>query len=155
LRQNPYFTKLSIFSENSETNQNGFRSITQDGQDEQNALNMNIAASIIYILVTGYITVYVGQVLFKNGRHFILRMLMEEELTDSVNRILLTGYYLVNLGYVSIMLTMRAPVESLQDLVTSLSTSIGRIMLTLAVMHYFNIAVITLWNKLNIKKPTI
>ena len=116
---------------------------------------MNIAASIIYILITGYITVYVGQVLYKNGRHFILRMLEDEALTDSVNRILLTGYYLVNLGYVSIMLTMRAPVDTMQDLIASLSTSIGRIVLTLAVMHYFNIAVIILWNKLNIKKPTI
>lgn len=116
---------------------------------------MKIAASILYILISGYITVYVGQILYRNGRHFILRMLEEEALTDSVNRILLTGYYLVNLGYVSIMLTRRTPVETLPDLIASLSTSISRIVLTLGVMHYFNIAVIALWNKLNIKKPTI
>lgn len=116
---------------------------------------MNIAGFIIYLLVTGYITVYVGQVLYRNGRHFILRMLSDEALTDAVNRILLAGYYLVNLGYVSIMLTIRAPATSLSDLIASLSASIGRIVLTLGVMHYFNIAAITLWNKLNIKKPTI
>jgi hypothetical protein len=82
-------------------------------------------------------------------------MLNNETLTDSVNKILLTGYYLVNLGYVSIMLTARAPAATLADLIASLSASVGRIVLTLGLMHYFNIAVITIWNKLNIKKPTI
>jgi hypothetical protein len=116
---------------------------------------MELAGFIIYMFMSGYITVYVGQVLYKNGRPFILRMLSEDALTDSVNRILLTGYYLVNLGYVSITLTQRPPAQTLSDLVASLSVSVGRIMLTLGAMHYMNIAVITLWNKFNIKKPTI
>jgi hypothetical protein len=114
--------------------------------------DMNIAGFIIYILITGYITIYVGQVLYKNGRHFILRMLLDEGMTDAVNRILLTGYYLINLGYVSIMLTLRPPAGSLPELIASLSISIGRILLTLGIMHYFNIAAITIWNKLNITK---
>ena len=111
---------------------------------------MKAAGLIIYILITGFITIYVGKILFKNGRHFLLSMLLEETLTDSVNRILLTGYYLVNLGYVSLMLSVRPPVESLSDLISSLSTSVGRIMLTLGLMHYFNIAIVTIWNKINI-----
>jgi hypothetical protein len=82
-------------------------------------------------------------------------MLIDESLTDSVNRLLLTGYYLINLGYVSFMLTLRSPVDTLEDLIPSLAGAIGRIMLTLGVMHYFNIAAIALWNKLNIKKPII
>jgi hypothetical protein len=82
-------------------------------------------------------------------------MLLEETLTDSVNRILLTGYYLINLGYVSLMLTTGAPVQTLADLIASVSASIGRIMLTLGLMHYFNVAAITLWHKLNIQKPII
>jgi hypothetical protein len=117
---------------------------------------MQIAGFIIYLGITGYITVYVGQVLFKNGRHFILKMLEEEALTDAVNRILLAGYYLVNLGYVSIMLTMRQPADTFAELIASLSVSIGRIVLTLGIMHYFNIAAITLYTKLNItKKPVL
>jgi hypothetical protein len=110
---------------------------------------MQLAGFIIYIGITGYITVYVGQVLYKNGRHFIFKMLGDEGLTDSVNRILLAGYYLVNLGYVSIMLTMRQPANTIAELVASLSIAVGRIVLTLGVMHYFNIAAIALYNKLN------
>lgn len=116
---------------------------------------MQLAGFMIYIGITGYITVYVGQVLYKNGRHFILRMLEDEPLTDSVNRILLTGYYLVNLGYVSIMLTMREPANSISELIATLSVAVGRIVLTLGVMHYFNIAAITLYHKLNITKKSI
>jgi hypothetical protein len=113
---------------------------------------METAALISYLLITGYITVFVGQVLYKNGRHFLMQMLIEEDMTDAVNRILLTGYYLINLGYVIIMLTLRPPVNSFSDMISSVSVSVGRIMLTLGVIHYFNIAVVSLWHKLNITK---
>jgi hypothetical protein len=113
---------------------------------------MNIAGLIIYLLITTYITVYVGKVLYSNGRPFLLRMLHEEAITDSVNRILLTGYYLVNLGYVSIMLTMTPPAQNTGELISALSIAIGRILLTLGIMHYLNIATVSLWNKMNTNK---
>ena len=113
---------------------------------------MNSIALILYVLITGYITIYVGQVLNRNGRFFLLEMLGEEHITDSVNRILLVGYYLVNLGYVSIMLTVRSPVNSIEDLISSLAGSVGRIVLTLGIMHYFNIASAVLWKKLKSHK---
>ena len=111
---------------------------------------MDLLAILLYLIITSYITIYVGRVLFTNGRHFLLRMLMNEgALTDSVNKILLTGYYLVNLGYVGIMLTAREPVSTMSDLVASLSTSIGTILLTLGVMHFINITVAIVWHKIN------
>ncbi|HZY80232.1 MAG TPA: hypothetical protein VFE50_11960 [Cyclobacteriaceae bacterium] len=115
---------------------------------------MDALALCLYLLITGYITIYVGKVLFENGRHFLLQTFQEVALTDSVNRILLTGYYLINLGYVSIMLTVRAPVVTVSDLFASLGTSVGRILLTLGIMHFLNIAACVTWSKLNSKyKP--
>ena len=111
-----------------------------------------MASLIIYLFLTTYITVFVGKVLHRNGRPFLLQMLLNEELTDSVNRILLTGYYLVNLGYVSIMLTLQRPAETAVEIIPSLSISVGRILLTLGIMHYINIAAVTLWHKFNITK---
>ncbi|HMJ70130.1 MAG TPA: hypothetical protein VK508_14590 [Cyclobacteriaceae bacterium] len=114
---------------------------------------MNVLALCLYLVLTGYITLYVGKVLYTNGRHFLLKMFLgQAELTDSVNRILLTGYYLVNLGYVSILLTMRAPVVTTGDLLASLGTSVGRILLTLGVMHCVNIMAVVIWNKMNSEK---
>ena len=110
---------------------------------------MKTLVLFLHLLIAGHITVYVGRVLFRNGRPFLLAMLGEEAITDSVNRLLLTGYYLVNLGYVFVVLTLRSPVETVSDLIVSLSISVGRIMIVLSVMHYFNITAVVLWNKLH------
>lgn len=113
---------------------------------------MNETGLFLYLFFSTYITVYVGRVLFTNGRPFLLGMLMgQPALTDSVNRILLTGYYLVNLGYVGVTLTMHPPASTLTGMVASISTSVGRIMLTLGVMHFVNIAIAVTWNRINSK----
>jgi hypothetical protein len=108
---------------------------------------MEIALIILYLFITGYITVYVGGVLFRNGRPFLLDRLREAHMTDAVNKILLAGYYLINLGYVCYVLTMHPPVTTLTNLAATLAFSIGRIMITLGVMHWVNIAAVVLWNK--------
>jgi hypothetical protein len=113
---------------------------------------MNLTGLGIYLLVTSYITVYVGQILYKNGRHFLIAMLVNEALTDYVNRILLVGYYLLNLGYVAVMLSQIRPANSLNDLIPIISSAIGRILITLGVMHCINITTIIIWSKLNTTK---
>ena len=111
-------------------------------------LNMNILAYIIYLLFTYLITVKVGKVLFKNGRIFILSILKDdEELTDFINKILLVGYYLMNLGYATIMLRFWKTIYNTTELVASVSTMTGRIVLSLAVMHYINMYAITIIGK--------
>lgn len=112
-------------------------------------ITMKTLVLFLHLLIAEYITVYVGKVLFRNGRPFLLAMLGEAAITDSVNRLLLTGYYLINLGYVFVVLTLRSPVETVSDLIESLSISVGRIMIVLSVMHYFNITAVVLWNKLH------
>jgi hypothetical protein len=109
---------------------------------------MNVSGIILYLLITSYVTIYVGQVLYKNGRHFIVEMLHDEQLTEFVNKVLLVGYYLLNLGYVSVMLTHVRRADSLSELIPSLSIAIGRILVTLGIMHCLNITAIVAWNKL-------
>ena len=109
---------------------------------------MNILAYIIYLLLTYLITVKVGKALFKNGRVFILSILKDdEELTDFINKILLVGYYLMNLGYATVMLRFWKTIHSSAELVASVSTMTGRIVLSLAVMHYINMFAITIIGK--------
>ena len=109
---------------------------------------MNILAYIIYLLVTYLITVKVGKVLFKNGKFFILSILKnDEQLTDFINKILLVGYYLLNLGYATIMLRFWKTVLSSAELVASVCSMTGRIVLSLAVMHYLNMYLITIIGK--------
>jgi len=109
---------------------------------------MNLLAYAIYILITYLITVHAGLALYRNGRIYILQLLDgDESLTDQVNRILLTGYYLVNLGYAALKISSWQTIITFEELVSSLSSSIGNITLLLAVLHYINMTVIALWHE--------
>jgi len=111
---------------------------------------MNTLAYIIYLLVTYLITVHIGLVFYRNGRVYILGVLNNDErLTDFVNRILLVGYYLLNLGYAALMLNWWGTVTTWTGLLVSICRMTGRIMLGLAVMHFVNMGVIYLLSKRN------
>jgi hypothetical protein len=104
---------------------------------------MNLLAYILYLLITWFITVHVGLRFYRNGRLYILRLLHgDEKLTDAINRILLTGYYLLNLGYATIMLRNWQTINDWAGLVSAISSMTGKIILTLAIMHFMNMAVI-------------
>lgn len=104
---------------------------------------MNTLAYILYLLVTYIITVRVGFVFYRNGRVFILNLLNQDaQLTDFINRILLTGYYLLNLGYAALMLQSWDTITTWTALLVSIVSMTGRIILTLAVIHFCNMGVI-------------
>jgi hypothetical protein len=104
---------------------------------------MNTLAYIIYLFITYLITVHVGLRFYRNGRVYILRLLHgDEKMTDSINHILLIGYYLFNLGYASLMISTWKTITTWAELVGSISTMAGKIMLVLAVMHFGNMTVI-------------
>ena len=106
---------------------------------------MNSIAYIVYLIITYLITVNVGFIFYRNGRLYILRLLHnDEKLTDFINRILLTGYYLLNLGYAALMIRSWKTIHTWTELVESTGAKTGKIMLTLALIHFFNMAVILL-----------
>jgi hypothetical protein len=109
---------------------------------------MNTIAYIVYLLLTYLITVHVGLRFYKNGRLYILNLLNgDEELTNFINRLLLVGYYLLNLGYAAIMISFWEPITSWLDLFTSICIMTGRIMLTLGFIHFINMTVIYFLSK--------
>ena len=104
---------------------------------------MNTLAYIIYLLVTYIITVHVGLRFYRNGKVFILSLLEgDERLTNFINRVLLVGYYLMNLGYVALSISCWKTLYSREQVLASICTMTGKIMVLLAVMHYFNMAAI-------------
>ena len=109
---------------------------------------MNIIAYIIYLFITYIITVRVGKIFYKSGRHYILTIVHgDEQLTDFINKILLAGYYLMNLGYASIMLSFWKTVTSFADVIASVSNMTGRILLSLAIVHFANMYIIPIIGK--------
>lgn len=106
---------------------------------------MNTLTYIIYLFITYLITVHVGLRFYHNGRVYILRLLHgDEKLTDFINRILLTGYYLLNLGYAALVIRYWKTIHTWTEMMGSIASMTGKIMVTLAVIHFFNMAVILL-----------
>jgi hypothetical protein len=104
---------------------------------------MNTLSYIIYLLLTWFITVHVGLIFYQNGKSYILNLLHgDEKLTLFINRTLLTGYYLLNLGYVTITIRFWKTVHTLTDMISSIGTMTGKIMCMLAVIHFCNMAIL-------------
>lgn len=97
---------------------------------------------MVYLLISIVVTVWVARTLFKNGRIFLVDAFHgNERLADSVNHLLVVGFYLINVGYVSLMLKDATPPASLKASIEMLSWKIGLVLLILGGMHFFNIMV--------------
>jgi hypothetical protein len=112
------------------------------------AMNSNITAYIIYIILTVYIIFWIGRIFHRNGRLFILQLYKgDEQGTDTINNILLIAYYLFNIGYAFLKLKMWEHVRSPAELISSVSYHLGLLILILAVTHYFNMLIIYFLSK--------
>lgn len=113
-------------------------------------MDYNILTYTIYLPITGFITIWVGYVLFKNGEPFILKQLNgDQELTRIINKVLLIGFYLLNLGYCLYIISLWDEIEGKVQMIESLSETIGFIVLGLGLMHFVNITALIL---LGVKK---
>ena len=96
----------------------------------------------VYLLVSVALTVWVARTLHKNGRIFLVdSFLGNEPLADSVNHLLVVGFYLVNIGYVTLALKYGSKAANLQEALETLSTKVGWVLLVLGGMHFFNLVI--------------
>ena len=101
---------------------------------------------LIYLLISIAMTIWVARTLHKNGRVFLVEAFGgQEPLADSVNHLLVVGFYLVNLGFVSLYLRGGMAVEDLTGALEALSAKVGVVMLVLGGMHFFNIMLFNRW----------
>ena len=102
----------------------------------------------IYLLISVSITVWVARTLFRNGRVFLVDCFRgNSELADSVNHLLVVGFYLVNIGFITLYLKLTFGVDNVAGVFEALSTKVGVVLLVLGAMHFFNIYVFTRMRK--------
>jgi hypothetical protein len=97
---------------------------------------------LVYIALSIPLTIWVAQTLHKNGRIFLIDSFRgNERLADSVNHLLVVGFYLINIGYVALALKERMAPTDVREVLETVSRKIGVVMLVLGAMHFFNIFV--------------
>ena len=101
-----------------------------------------IYAYVAYLFVSLGLTVWVARTLHRNGRVFLIDSFRGDELlADSVNHLLVVGFYLVNIGYATFTLQYGDPPKSTEHAITFLSTKLGLVMLVLGGIHFVNLFV--------------
>ena len=97
-----------------------------------------------YLLISIALTVWVARTLHRSGRVFLVDAFHDNEaLADSVNSLLVVGFYLMNLGYVALYLQTKNPLENLREVIELESVKLGAVMLVLGIVHFLNILVLT------------
>ena len=106
-------------------------------------MNYNVGAYIIFLGLMIFIIVYVGRYFYSNGRVFIISLFHGNvSLADQVNKLLLIGYYLFNIGYSFIKLKQWQKISNLEMMFSSLASNTGVLIFLLALIHYLNMLVI-------------
>jgi hypothetical protein len=97
---------------------------------------------LLYIAVSVALTIWVARTLRRNGRVFLVDVFHgNESLADSVNHLLVVGFYLINLGFISLALKLGYEVADLQGAIEALSWKVGGVLVVLGAMHFFNLFV--------------
>jgi len=111
-------------------------------------MNYVAAYHLIYLFISVAVTVWVARTLHKNGRIFLVDAFHGNELlADSVNHLLVVGFYLINIGFVTLAVKYGAKPDDLPTLLEAVCSKEGVVLLILGVMHFFNIYVFSTMRK--------
>jgi hypothetical protein len=101
-----------------------------------------VVSYVIYLLISVALTIWVARTLHKRGAIFLVDAFHgNAELAASVNHLLVVGFYLINIGFVSLALKSGAVITNSRAAIEMLSDKLGFILLVLGGMHFFNLLV--------------
>jgi hypothetical protein len=102
-------------------------------------MNTTVTCYVIYLLTSLALTIWVAATLHRHGRVFLVQAFHgNEPMADSVNHLLVVGFYLINVGYITLALKYGEKPENVQEAFEFLSTKLGFVLVVLGVMHFFN-----------------
>jgi len=97
----------------------------------------------LYLMIALAITVWVARTLSKNGIVFLVQCFgQNDELARSTNHLLVVGFYLVNIGFITLTLSYAGEPQSVTGAMRFLAGKVGLAVIVLGGMHFFNMAMI-------------
>ncbi|MBL8176910.1 MAG: hypothetical protein JNK48_19710 [Bryobacterales bacterium] len=95
---------------------------------------------LLYLALSFTVTVWVARTLQRNGRIFLIDAFHgNNPLADSVNHLLVVGFYLINLGWIVATLRTYLEIHTARALLELLSDKMGVVLIVLGIMHFFNL----------------
>jgi hypothetical protein len=101
-----------------------------------------VATHVAYLTISVALTVWVARTLHEHGRIFLVEAFGgNEKLADSVNHLLVVGFYLINVGYICLMVKYGGHPQAMSNVIEELGTRVGGVLLVLGGMHFMNLFV--------------
>ena len=95
---------------------------------------------LLYLVIAVPLTVYVAETLYRNGKVFLHDVFDgNDQLADAVNKLLVVGFYLVNLGLVALFMQTDTAVTDGEDVLEVLTMRVGIVAIVLGVIHLGNV----------------
>lgn len=97
---------------------------------------------LLYLVLCVAVALVVGWTLHKNGRVFLMEIFQgKEDLADSVNHLILVGFYLISLGFVTLAINVPtgAALVDMGGVIEALSTKVGVVLFVLGATHFLNL----------------
>ncbi|NKC01260.1 MAG: hypothetical protein GKR90_22565 [Pseudomonadales bacterium] len=92
---------------------------------------------IAYIVITIAMTIWVARTLSTNGYVFLVEAFgARADLAQSINHMLVVGFYLINIGFVLVALRYGARPIDFPGAMEYVSTKVGLVMLVLGAVHF-------------------
>jgi hypothetical protein len=92
-----------------------------------------------YAVLSIALTIWLARTLFRNGAVFLEEVFADNpRMADAVNRLLVVGFYLLNLGYACLLLKAEesnTPIAAIE----TLAAKLGALLLSLGAMHFANL----------------
>jgi hypothetical protein len=96
-----------------------------------------------YLAAALGMTVWVARTLSTNGEIFLIDCFgHDEKLARSTNHLLVTGFYLVNVGFILLALQLGAEPANGPEAIRFVATKVGLAVLVLGLWHFFNMHLI-------------
>jgi hypothetical protein len=109
---------------------------------EAHSNNLIVVSYAVYLLISVALTIWVARTLYRRGAIFLVDAFHgNSELADSVNHLLVVGFYLINIGFVSLALKSGTTIVTSRSAIELLSDKMGMVLLILGGMHFFNLYV--------------
>jgi hypothetical protein len=101
-----------------------------------------VVCYVTYLAISLAVTIWVARTLHHNGRSFLIDAFQGNgELADSVNHLLVVGFYLINIGYVALAMRTGDAVPTVRSAIELVCDKLGVVLIVLGIMHFFNLYV--------------
>ena len=95
---------------------------------------------LVYGAVSVGLVVFLARTLFHHGQVFLEDVFDDARMATAVNRLLVVGFYMLNLGYAFVLLRGNAATDAVTA-IEVLVNKLGVLLLSLGVIHFANLYV--------------